>query len=255
MSIGERARAVTRRRVARSRMVEPLPAARRGRLGLDRHQPRRRRRADGVPHPRRATARRCGPAALIAMRQGVTRVFAPRRRRVSSPSALAIAAHRHRVSRCRCAFAPATSTIDAGAALPRPGARRARRRRHRVLGRRRARDDRRTHRGARLSRAHRLRRTAEIGVRYDFRVPTLCVDAVGSRKSCLIPISAIAISENGVRTRDQTPISASRSGTRNVSRPKWVSDPLSDGPRRTRPGCRARAAARASTARRSPPRA
>ncbi len=41
-----------RHRLARSRMVERGAGARSQRLGLDRHQPRRRRRADGVPHAR-----------------------------------------------------------------------------------------------------------------------------------------------------------------------------------------------------------
>ena len=69
VSIGERTRVRQRRRLARSRMVEPLPGARCRRMGLDRHQSRRRGRSDGVSHPRRAGVPRRGPAARIAMRR------------------------------------------------------------------------------------------------------------------------------------------------------------------------------------------
>ena len=51
------------------------PEARR--LGLDRHEPRRRRRADGLPHARAPTAARSGPAAAFAP---------PAARRATSPT-------------------------------------------------------------------------------------------------------------------------------------------------------------------------
>ena len=151
----------SRARVARPRMVERVPRARRARLGLDRHQPRRRRRADGVRHPRHATAATTGRAARCATRRGAQRVLAPRRRSLRAAAPLALAAHGRRAIPSRCACTPATSTLelvpliddqelDSRASVGTiywEGAVRA------LAGGRRRR--------ARLSRAHRVRRAAE----------------------------------------------------------------------------------------------
>ena len=83
--------------LARPRMVERIPGARRGGLGLDRHQPCRRRGADGVsdarPPRRHALAGRKQRAA-----NGRTRTFAPDEIRFVAAAALAVAAHGSRVS-------------------------------------------------------------------------------------------------------------------------------------------------------------
>ena len=71
--------------------------------------------------------------------QGVRRVFAPADIAFRSRATLAIAAHRHRVPGV-AARSRRRHRDHAGAAVRRPGARRACRRRHRVLGRRGARD-------------------------------------------------------------------------------------------------------------------
>ena len=59
-----------RHRVARPRMVERISRRGRGRLGLGRRQPRRRRRADGVSHPRPRRARRYWARRRAARRAG-----------------------------------------------------------------------------------------------------------------------------------------------------------------------------------------
>jgi hypothetical protein len=77
LALAER-RARCRRRpcLARSRMERCAARARRGRLGLDRHEPRRWRRADRVSPAPPATARRSGRAAAIGLRAAQVRAFA-----------------------------------------------------------------------------------------------------------------------------------------------------------------------------------
>ena len=82
-----RARARHRPRVARSRVVERGDGAGCRRLGLDRHQSRRRRRADGVPHARPRRRRRSGPAARCATPDGAAEHPRARRRCASSRGA------------------------------------------------------------------------------------------------------------------------------------------------------------------------
>ncbi len=93
--------------MARSRVVERSAGGRRERLGLDRHQLRRRRRADGLPH-----ARSFGRAALGGRHISRTRwnaaILRARRDPVRAAAALALAAHRCRIPGRHAGQPPAT---------------------------------------------------------------------------------------------------------------------------------------------------
>ena len=93
--------------VARSRVVERGDGAGGGRLGLGRHQSRRRRRADGVPRCATAPAARCGPAARMRGGRRAHAHLRPGRGPLRAAAALALAAHAGRVSRGDDASAPA----------------------------------------------------------------------------------------------------------------------------------------------------
>ena len=77
LTVGERSAGRARRGVARPRMVDGVPAARRAGLGLDRHQFRRRRRADGVSHAREGRHGVVGRRQRCATRRARVRTLAP----------------------------------------------------------------------------------------------------------------------------------------------------------------------------------
>src|SRR3954463_680606 len=121
-------------------MVERLPRARSGGLGLDRHQILRWPLDDGFPD-----AREGGRHSLRAAR-----------RELQAAAHLEVAAHGSGVPGVHAGERPATGTPDG-----RPGARCPRECRHGLLGRRGARLCREGRDRARLPRAHRLRETDE----------------------------------------------------------------------------------------------
>ena len=120
--------------LARSRVVEQRARRRRGRLGLDRHEPRRRLRTDGVPDPLedgraasctlRVTARGRRSRARLRGRRGALR----------SGVDLALAAHERDLPG-RAAHSRRRAHVRDASADERPGTRLAGVHRGRVLGR------------------------------------------------------------------------------------------------------------------------
>src|SRR6266496_2429751 len=141
-------------------MVERAAGARDGRLGLDRDQSRRRRRAHGVSNARERQRRQLLGGRRRAERRRPRAHPEAGRSPVRAAQALALAADRRRVSGVG-ARAGRNPNGRARAADGRPGARRAREHRHRLLGRRDARGTRREGARAGLSRADRVLETAQ----------------------------------------------------------------------------------------------
>src|SRR5438445_2412720 len=135
-------------------MVERAPGARGRRLGLDRDQSLRRRRAHGVSRARKGRRQLLGGRRRAGRRRPRAHPEAGRSP-VRAAQALALAAHRRGVSGLG-ARARRRSDPGARAADGRPGARRPREHRHHLLGRRGARKTGREGARAGLSRADRV---------------------------------------------------------------------------------------------------
>src|SRR6185312_9895436 len=145
-------------------------------MGLARREPRRRLRAHGVSHARQGRLRRMVPGHVA--REGRRAGLLWRRRRaLHSAAKLEIAAHRDRLSR-RDDGAGGRAALDPRSPDGRPGARRARKHRHAVLGRRGAHRGRGSVRRARLPRAHRLRRAGAVLMREGVRTEIGTIPAI-----------------------------------------------------------------------------